>query len=169
MSNITSLASKLSQLNIAWDASATDKSSSSSASKLTTKSTSSPTIPGVSKAPSNNSFKPEGIASDQPAGSSSASVATIKAPAAKASGSSKETQRPALARHGTLDTAPVQEEGEDGAVGAFADIGAYDGELEDDRRGSEVTGEAAEELALDSSIAEYVARSRAPYYWGGAV
>lgn len=51
-----------------------------------------------------------------------------------------------------MATAPVQGEGDDGAAGALVDIGKYDGELEDDPRGSEVTGDAADELALDSSI-----------------
>lgn len=150
MSNITALTGKLSQLNIAWDASAIGKTSSS-ASKLPTKISSSlfTAISGVSKAPSNNTSKSEDIAGEPPAGSSRASVATIKAPTAKTTGASKETQRPALTRHDTLATAPVQEERDDGA---FADIGKYDGELEDDERGSEVTGDAAEELALDSSI-----------------
>jgi len=150
MSNVTALTSKLSQLNIAWDASATEKSSSS-APKLPTKSNSSLTTAtsGVLKAPSNNTPKSGGTASDQTAGSS---VATIKEPAAKTPGSSKESQRPALTRHDTLATAPVQEEGDDGAAVAFADIGTYDGELDNDRRGLEVTGDAAEELALDSSF-----------------
>lgn len=154
MSNITALTSKLSKLNIAWDASATEKSSSSSASKLPTKSSPSliTAISGVSKAPSNITIKPEDIEGEQPAGSSRASVATIRAPAAKTTGSSKGTQRPDLTRHDTLATAPVQEEGDNGAAVAFADIGKYDGELDDDQRGSEVTGDAAEELALDSSI-----------------
>ncbi len=149
MSDITALTGKLVHLNIASDASATEKSST--ASKLPTKSNSSLTtaIFGVSKAPSNNASKSEGIACEQTAGPS---AATSKPLAAKTTGSSKETQRLALARHHDLATAPVQEEGEDGATGAFADIGTYDGELENDQRGLEVTGDAAEDLSLDSSI-----------------
>jgi hypothetical protein len=155
MSNIRTLTSKLSQLNLIWDASAAEKSSSS-ASKLPTKGSSSPTTAtsGVSKASPNDVAKSVGVANEQPDESSRASVATIRAPAAKTTGPSKETQRPALTRHDTLATAPVQEEGDDGAAVAFADIGTYDGELENDRRGSEVTGDAAEELALDSSISK---------------
>ena len=42
-----------------------------------------------------------------------------------------------------------------GAQPSF-DIGAYDGGLEQDERGSQVFGAAAEELALDSSTAQYV-------------
>jgi len=157
MSNITSLASKLSQLSIAWGASATEESSSS-ASELPTKSNSSliTATSGVGKAPSNNTSKLKDIASEQLAGSSRASVATIKASTAKTtgSGSSRETQKPALTRHNTLVTAPVQGEGDEEVA---LDIGTYDGELEDDQRGSEVTGEAAEDLSLDSSILGSVA------------
>ena len=126
MSDITALTGKLSHLNIASDASATVKSSSS-ASKLPTKSNSSLTTAG-------------------------SSATTSKPPAAQTAGSSKETHRPALTRHDDLATAPVQEEGEDGAAGVLSDIGKYDGELENDERGLEVTGDAAEDLSLDSSI-----------------
>ena len=126
MSDITALTGKLLHLNIASDASATVKSSSS-ASKLPTKSNSSLTTAG-------------------------SSATTSKPPAAQTAGSSKETQRPALTRHDDLATAPVQEEGEDGAAGVLSDIGKYDGELENDERGLEVTGDAAEDLSLDSSI-----------------
>ena len=150
MSDITTLTGKLLHLNIASDASATEKSSST-ASKLPTKSNSLLTtaIFGVYKAPSNNASKAEGLADEQAAG---LSAATSKRPAAKATGSSKETQRPALTRHDDLATAPVQGEGRDGAAVAIADIGTYDGELENDQRGLEVTGDAAEDLSLDSSI-----------------
>jgi len=150
MSSITALTGKLSQLNIAWGASATEKSSSSG-SKLPTKSSSSLTTAtsGVPKAPLNNTSKLEDIASEQTAGPSTAARTP---PAAKTTSSSKETQKPALTGHDDLATAPVQEEGEDGAVGAFADIGRYDGELENDQRGLEVCGDAAEDLSLDSSI-----------------
>lgn len=126
MSDITALTGKLSHLNIASDASATEKSSSS-ASKLPTKSNSSLTITGPS-------------------------AATSKLPAAKTTGSSKGTQRPALTKHDDLATAPVQEEQGDEAGVVLADIGTYDGELENDERGLEVTGDAAEDLSLDSSI-----------------
>jgi len=162
MSNITSLASKLSQLSIAWGASATEESSSS-ASELPTKSNSSliTATSGVGKAPSNNTSKLKDIAGEQLAGSPRASVATIKASTAKTTGSSKETQKPALTRHDTLVTAPVQGEGDEEVA---LDIGTYDGELEDDQRGSEVTGEAAEDLSLDSSILGSVAHCSAPWY-----
>ena len=126
MSEITALTGKLLHLNIASDVSAAEKSSSRG-SKLPTKSNSSLTTAGPSAAPS-------------------------KQPTAKASGSSKETQRQAPTRQDDLATAPVQEEGDDGAAGVLADIGTYDGELENDERGLEVTGDAAEDLSLDSSI-----------------
>ena len=44
------------------------------------------------------------------------------------------------------------------------DIGSYDGgfELENEKRGSKVYGEAAEELALDSSLSRYVSCSLYP-------
>lgn len=150
MSSITALTGKLSQLNITWSSSATEKSSSSG-SKPPTKSNSSLTTAtsGVSKAPSNNNSKSEDVASEQIAGPSAAASTP---PAAKTAGSSKETQRPVPTAHDDLATAPVQEEGENGAAGAFADIGTYDGELENDQRGLEVSGDAAEDLSLDSSI-----------------
>lgn len=147
MSDITAITGKLLHLNIASDASATEKSSST-ASKLPTKSNSSLKTAtfGVSKATSHDDSKYEGIAYEQTAGPS---AATSKPPAAKATGSSKETQRPALTKDDDLATAPVQGEG---AAVALADIGTYDGELENDQRGLEVTGDAAEDLSLDSSI-----------------
>ena len=150
MSDITALTGKLLHLNIASGASATEKSSST-ASKLPIKSNSSPTTAtlGVFKAPPNNASKSEGVACEQTAGPS---TATSKPLVAKTTGSSKETQRPALTRHDDLATAPVQGDGEDGAAVTIADIGTYDGELENDQRGLEVTGDAAEDLSLDSSI-----------------
>jgi len=135
MANIASLADKLSELNIN---NAEAPSASTSASKLPTKFQG---LPGTAARP------PPGAALKLLSSKTSNSIFTPPSATSLTANATASTSK-------TVEPTPTSGDVATAEAGNEADIGAYDGGFEtevDGGRGSEVYGEAADDLALDSS------------------
>lgn len=128
MSNLDSLTDKLSSLTI-------DSNHATTSSKIPSKYQKSATTSRLLAEIASKSAAVK--SSDQQQGNAGPSTS-----------SSTATIRPEPTKQDSMKSAPSQDRG---APEKLTDIGTYDGGFESDTRGEEVTGEAAEELALDSS------------------